>query len=198
MATQLEAQHVTVAGTGTVWVAPEDTPMPTDIAALASPWEDVGYVSEDGVKFTLSRTQEDINAWQSVDPVRILVTAEPKVVAFELLEFDRETLILAFRGGSFAGTTAPFTYTPPDAGASDVRAMCIDGIDGDNEFRFAFPRVELSGDLEFSLMRTDAVRFPLEFSVLAAAEKWTLIADLPGAASVSSRKGNRSTASAKA
>jgi hypothetical protein len=179
----LEALHVTVAGTGAVWVAPEGTAMPVDLADPIAPWEDVGYVGEDGVSFTFSRDQEEINAWQAAEPVRIMITNEPKTIEYELLEFDRETLLLAFRGGAFTETTPgvpPYTYTPPDPGASDVRAMLIDGKDGDSTFRFGFPRVQLQGDLTFALLRTDAVRLAMEFGVLSSTEKWTIISDLPG------------------
>lgn len=177
----LEPQHVVVAGTGTVWVAPEGTTLPIDLAPLAAPWDDVGYIGEDGTQFSFTRDTEEITAWQSAEPVRVLTTAEPKTISFELLEFDRDSILLAFRGGTFAGSTEPYTYTPPDPGASDVRAMAIDGVDGTiGEFRFAFPRMQLSGDVEFALVRNDALRLPLEFSVLGAPEKWKLIADLPG------------------
>jgi hypothetical protein len=175
----LEATHVTVAGTGAVWVAPEGTPIPSGLSAPPSPFEDVGYVGEDGVSFTFSRDQEEVNAWQSADPVRVLITNEPKTIEFELLEFDRTSILLAFRGGDF-GATSPYTYTPPDPGVSDVRAMLIDGQDGAQTFRFAFPRVQLQGDLEFALLRTDAVRLAMEFGVLASATKWQIVSDLPG------------------
>jgi hypothetical protein len=176
----LEPTHVTVAGTGAVYVAPEGTALPTDLAVPPAAWSDVGFVGEDGVSFTFSRDQEEINAWQSADPVRVLITNEPKTIEFELLEFDRVSLLLAFRGGAFAGAAAPYTYTPPDPGVSDVRAMLIDGKDGALSFRFAFPRVQLQGDLEFALLRTDALRLSMEFGVLASATKWSIISDLPG------------------
>lgn len=183
----LQPENVVVAGSGAVYVAPEGTALPTDMAALVAPWEDVGYVSEDGTTFTFSRDTEDINAWQSAEPVRVLTTSEPKTIAFDLLEFDRTTITLAFRGGDFVGSTPPYTFTPPDAGASDVRAMVVDGIDGDVSFRFAFPRVQLTGDLEFQLIRTDAVKLAMEFSVLASATKWSLLGDVPGLATASAR-----------
>ncbi|HEY3020271.1 MAG TPA: hypothetical protein VGJ32_08765 [Solirubrobacteraceae bacterium] len=176
----LEPLHVTVAGTGAVWVAPEGTALPVDLAAPIAPWEDVGYVGEDGCSFTFSRDQEEITAWQAAEPVRILITSEPKTIEFELLEFDRASLLLAFRGGSFVGAAAPYTYTPPAPGGTDVRAMLIDGVDGASTFRFGFPRVQLQGDLEFALLRTDAVRLSMEFGVLASATSWQIVSDLPG------------------
>jgi hypothetical protein len=175
----LEAANVVVAGTGAVYVAPEGTAMPAVLTALADPWVDVGYVGEDGVTFTISREQEDIAAWQSVEPVRVLITTEPKVIAFELMEFDEESLMLAFRGGT-VDAGPPAVYTPPDAGAADVRAMVIDGIDGASTFRFCFPRVSLQGDVEWVLNRSDAIRLPLEFAVLAAATSWKIMSNHPG------------------
>lgn len=175
------AQHVVVAGTGAVYVAPEGTALPTDLVTpLPATWVDIGYIGEDGVTFTFSREQEDVMAWQVSTPVRVLVTNEPITVEYELEQFDQEAVLLAFRGGDFAGTTAPITYTPPDAGASDVRAMVIDAVDGAYTFRFCFPRLQISDDVTLQLVRTDIMRLPLTFNVLAASEKWSIISDHPG------------------
>jgi hypothetical protein len=176
-----DAQDVVVAGTGAVYVAPDGTALPTDLVTpLPAAWEDVGYVSEDGVTFTFSREQEEVNAWQVSTPVRVLVTNEPISIAFELIQFDQTTVMLAFRGGAVAGTVAPFTYTPPDAGATDVRALTIDAVDGNYHFRFSFPRAQVAEDVEMALVRSDAARLPLTFAVLAAPVKWQIVSDHPG------------------
>ena len=97
----LEASNVVVASFGHIYIAPEGTALPTDVAtALPAAWVDVGYVGEDGVTFSLSRDTEDVMAWQSTEAVRRLITAEPKELSFELLEFDPESVQLAFRGGT--------------------------------------------------------------------------------------------------
>jgi hypothetical protein len=174
------ASHVVVAGTGAVYVAPELTPMPSDLVTpLPAAWKDIGYISEDGVTFTFSREQEDVMAWQVSTPVRILVTNEPITVEYELEQIDRDTVMLAFRGGAFAGSTAPFTYTPPAAGASDVRAMVVDAKDGNYTFRFCFSRLQISDDVAMQLLRSDIMRLPLKFNVLAATPKWSVISDHP-------------------
>lgn len=187
------AQNVIVAGTGAVYVAPEGTALPVDLLTPPAAWEDVGYISEDGVQFTFSREQEEVMAWQVSTPVRILVTNEPITVEFELEQFDRDTVALAFRGGDFAGTVAPITYTPPDAGASDVRAMTIDAIDGAYSFRFTFPRMQISDDVAYALVRSDAVRLPLTFNVLASDTKWAIISDHPAFVSAAAMQASAKT-----
>jgi hypothetical protein len=178
----LEADHVVVASFGGVYIAPEGTPAPADLAPLAAPWVNVGYVGEDGVTFTLSRDSQDIMAWQSAEPVRRLITAEPKELAFELLEFDPESVKLAFRGGQVAVTgVAPneiAVYTPPDAAAGAINAVCIEWEDLGSTWRFFAKRSEISGDVEFTLSRTDAIRLPLTLAVLAAdAPSWQIMSD---------------------
>jgi hypothetical protein len=195
------AQNVVVAGTGAVYVAPEGTALPADLVTpLPAAWEDVGYISEDGVQFTFSREQEEVMAWQVSTPVRVLVTNEPITVEFELEQFDRDAVMLAFRGGTLAGSTAPFTYTPPDAGASDVRAITIDAVDGSYHLRFSFPRMQVSDDVAFALVRSDAIRLPLTFNVLASDTKWQIISDHPGfgAGSLMARENGGEAAAPKA
>lgn len=197
-----DAQSVIVAGTGAVYVAPEGTALPVDLAALAAPFVDIGYVSEDGAQFTFDRTQEEVNAWQSSTPVRVLVTNEPISIAFELLQFDQETIALAFRGGDFSTPVAPapVIYTPPAPGSSDVRTLVVDAIDGDYTFRFAFPRTSLGEAVDFALVRSDAVRLPLTFNVLAADESWQIASDHPSfaAAAAAAARTNGGTASGSA
>lgn len=167
------AGNVVVAGTGTVNVAAVGTALPTDVAtALPVAWTELGYVSEDGVTFGLSRDQEDVTAWQAAEPVRSLVTAEPKSIEFELLEFGTPAAVkLALRGGVIAVAAGVATLTPPAAGVTDERAMVIEAVDGATKFRFCYSRVVLNDDVEWQLVKTDATRLPLSFGVLAGTWK---------------------------
>lgn len=170
--------NVVVGGTGAIFVAPEGTALPTTLAALAAPWIDLGYTSDEGATFNIGREQEEVNAWQSDEPVRVLVTAEPKSVAFELLEFGSvDAVELALRGASIVAAAGVATLTPPAAGSSDVRAMVIETEDEGYTWRFCYSRVALQGDVEWQLIKSDATRLPLEFGVQSGG--WKILTDHP-------------------
>jgi len=170
------AENVVVAGTGDVYIAEPNTAISEAIGtAPGAPWDLTGYISEDGASFSIDRETEELMAWQSMDAIRVLTTSEPKTISFELMQFDPITLALALQGGSVAGGV----YTPPIAGSSQVKAMTVLGIDGDYEFRFWFPRVQIEGAVEWNMNRSDAIRLPLEFKVLAAEEPWTMESNHP-------------------
>lgn len=174
----LQSENVIVAGTGGIYVAPEGTALPAALAALAAPWVELGYVGDEGVTFGISRDVEDVLAWQSAEPVRRLVTAEPKTIGFELLEFGTpDTVKLALRGGVISVATGVATLTPAAAGGSDIRAMVIEAEDDGSTWRFCYQAVELSGDVEWGLTKSDATRLPLEFAVLAGG--WKIVTDHP-------------------
>lgn len=177
----LNQQAVRVANTGSVYVAAELTPMPPDLDTLASPWAELGYVTTDGVTFTISRETSDLNAWQG-DKIRVLTTAEPMTVEFALMETTPNTLVTALGGGTIETTgTAPdvvTTYTP-EKGANTIRAMVIEFVDGAVSYRYCLPRVQIEGDVSWQLLRSDSVNYPLTFGVLDADPKYTIISNDP-------------------
>lgn len=173
----MDASNVVVAGTGDVYVAAADTAL-TGIAVNARPsmgWDELGYISEDGASFNMDRSTEELKSWQSMDPIRILTTEEPKMVSFELMQFDPVSFNLAMQGGTLSGGV----WEPPVPGTQEVKAMVIYGVDGDYNFRFYFPRVQVNGAVEFNMNRSDAIRLPLEFKVLASASSWYFESDHP-------------------
>lgn len=97
------------------------------------------------------------------------------MVSFELMQFDPVSFNLAMQGGTLSGGV----WEPPVPGTQEVKAMVIYGVDGDYNFRFYFPRVQVNGAVEFNMNRSDAIRLPLEFKVLASASSWYFESDHP-------------------
>jgi hypothetical protein len=162
------ADAITVAGDGTVRVAPVGTTQPTTpTGAPAAGWVDLGYVSEDGVTFTDSKDIEDVLAWQSFYPVRKIVTGKEATLAFVLREWDERTIPLAFGGGTLSSPSAGvWRYVPPEPGTLDLRAMMIDWQDGAKNYRLIIPRGLVTEAVESNLTRTAAADLPITFAAI--------------------------------
>lgn len=165
-----ESEEVRAFGTGHVYVADVGTAMPADIGeAISSSWVDLGYTDEQGPRFSFGRTVNEVPAWQSYDPVRVLIAAVPKTVAFDLLQINQHTLKLALGGGDVTeGSPGEYTYDPPDESFVDERALIITGEDGDYEYRFCFYKVLNQSGVEFPFVRGNPTKLAIEVKVLAA------------------------------
>lgn len=172
----LTAEEVFVAGGGHVYIADIGATEPTDTTTpWDSAWAELGYTTDAGVTITPGQTITDIPAWQSRYPVRRIVTAETFDVAFGLLQWNQDTLSLAFRGGEWIGDV----YTPGAAGVVDERALGIEAIDGDKITRIIIPRGMVTDVGGINLVRTGANPLPITFSALAddSGDPFTIIAD---------------------
>lgn len=174
----LNADAVRVAGTGEVYVGPANEAAPTSpTAAPGASYTGLGYTSTDGVAFTFSRDTSDIDAWQG-SKVRVVSNAEPASVAFTLIETNLNTLPVVFGGGTVTEPSAGVAkFTPPAEGTNTIRSMIVDFDDNGVHYRYYFPRVQIEGDVAFSLTRGQEVGYSMTFGILAASPKWILLTD---------------------
>ncbi len=178
-----DATEVVVGASGDIYTAPVGTTAPTDpTSAYAAGWSaSLGYLTEDGVSWAPSVENNLIGAWQSFYPIRALIASRNITVGFSLMQWNTETLRLAFGGGE---VTEPsnnvFKYTPPDASEQDERALGIDWADGDEHYRLIIPKGIVSDIGETNLVRTDAAVLPITFSIQAppaGEDPWFLLTD---------------------
>lgn len=163
-----DATKVRVALSGTVFVADEGSTIPADITVTPSAsWTDLGYTTEDGVTFSVEQETEDLPAWQSLEPLRSIVTAEPKGFSFTLRQLEKVSFTTAF-GGSVAGSAGNWIWTPPAEGTQVVKAFIIEFTDGALKYRFIYRRNQQQGARELNFVRSNAVNLPLDYKVLAA------------------------------
>lgn len=175
----LTATQVRVAGTGEAHVGAVNTAEPTGPTAVLPPadWTGLGYTTEDGATISRSPNQENIMAWQSVTPVRIITTELELTVAAQFIQSNADILALYFGivDGFVAGTD-PDTYKgeiPADPAVIE-RALIMDWQDGFLDdgttplvTRLWLPRTTLSETGDTSLTRTAAVGWEMTFSALA-------------------------------
>ncbi len=163
-----DAAKVRVALTGDIWVGNEGAEIPTDVeTAPGSGFVNLGFTSEDGVTFTIGRETEDIMGWQSREPLRRLVTSEPKTAAFTLRQLEASTLVNSL--GGTVTETSPGNYRwEPDEGHIPTKVLLIDFHDGDYSYRFGFRRAQNVAEVEMNLVNNAAIDLPNEWSALAA------------------------------
>lgn len=137
----LNSANVDVALTGAVSYAPVGSTAPTDAETpLDAAFEDVGYISSDGVVETRDRSTSNIVAWQNADVIRSVVTEASLSVQFTMVETKKEVLEL-FYGTAVDDVTGSLKINP---GAAGTRyAVVVDYADGDKWARLYIPQAEV-------------------------------------------------------
>ena len=130
------AENVRVAVTGAIYKAPLGTAAPTtSSSALDAAFEDMGYVSEDGITESWDDSVDNIVAWQNAVTVRSATTESTGSLEFKLIETKAVVLEAYYRGstvtdeggGEFKMEVKPLT--------SDRSAWVLDTLDGDKVTR---------------------------------------------------------------
>lgn len=154
----LDASKVEVAVTGAVYLAPLGTTLPTDSStALEAAFENVGYLSEDGITETPEEDDETIQAWQNGDVVRRVITSHEIQYAFTMIETNEHTL-KAYYGN----------YSTEVGSEGDVKitgeqlprqCMVIETIDQDMLRRRVVPVAQVVERGEVELTNSDATGY---------------------------------------
>ncbi|MFM9703590.1 phage tail tube protein [Streptomyces galilaeus] len=164
-----DADNVRVGLNGSVYIAPKGTTAPVDLdTAWAAGWVDLGYLSDDGVEMSYSTETEDINAWQSLSPVRKVLTGVDMTLAFTAIELKTSTITLYFpsatmtdEGGTVHKLSIPAAPTP------DERAIGLEWLDGDIKNRLVIARGEVTDREAINLSRSAAVGLGMTVSAYA-------------------------------
>lgn len=180
-------ENIVVGSGGSVWIAPVGTTLPTNISgALNGSFYDLGFISEDGIALSSSSDVADIGAFQSLMPVRKVVTGRTFDLSFTIREWSAEAVLFAFGGGDITEAGGVYTFTPPAAGdAIYERALVAQWNDGGKSYRLVIPRGVVSDTVETTIARDAAADLPITFSVLATDEAtpgYYLISDDPALA----------------
>lgn len=158
------ADNVIVQQETHLWVAPVGTAMPADITAALDPaFKDVGYLNPDGITLETSSEKVDIEALQSLAPIKSFVTKREAKLSLGAIEFTGQNFSLAFPG-KLTGAGGKYTFTPDET--VDVnRAFILEVNEGKKKLRWLFPKAGQTGDVSFQITKQDAIAIPLELSV---------------------------------
>lgn len=174
------ANEVPVGSSGQVYVAAVGTTAPTayNSALAAATWTGLGFLTEDGFTKSGDIETSEIKAWQSFNPIRREVVGRNDRFAFALMQWNENTLPIAFGGGAVAAASAGYKYTPPqDSDALTEKALVIDANDGSEVYRFYAPRVTIVEGVETNFKRGEAAILPIVFETLEPAtggDSWAI------------------------
>ncbi len=175
--------NILVGSNGTISIAPQGTTLPTTVdGALNAAFDAVGYISEDGITISSSVEVADIAAFQSLMPVRRVVTGRTMDVSFVLREWSAANIELAFGGGDITEAGGEYTYTPPAAGDALLeKSVVVAWNDGDKKYRLILARVVATESVETNIVRTGAADLPITLSVMEDdnGDTWYLVSDDP-------------------
>lgn len=174
-----DATELVVASGGGVYVADAGTTEPMIDDTLTA-WSELGYITTDGVRPASAKDTEDIEAWQSFYPLRKLVTGISLDIAFDIMQWNADTVPFAFGGGVIdEPDPGVFRFTPADPGVLDERALVVRWQDGDTNGQLYVPRGVITGNSEFTLSKDSNANLPVTYSATPASndENWTLQSD---------------------
>ena len=177
------SKQVRVALTGSVFYLPTPITALTGLTLDAAPAGavDLGWTTPDGVTFTLGREVQGIDAWQTPNLLRQLVLSEPKSMSYTLRQLARQQWLAAM-GGTISQVSAAVPDNPattevneaepavyrwvPKSGQIVEGTILVDFEDGDIAYRFGFPYAQQTAEVEFSLVRNDAINLPNTWTAL--------------------------------
>lgn len=169
--------EVRVGASGIIYVAPGGTAVPANVTAPWTGFTDLGYCSEDGATLSRTLTTEQVKAWQSIAPIRYLITEVTFVISFTLLQWNETTLPFWLGGGSVVNQGGgSFKYTVSSAPTIDERAFGIEWTDGSLTYRGTISRGMVTESGESNINRSNPIGLPISFAAMSPASGTELAA----------------------
>lgn len=163
--------EIVVGSNGAIYKGAIGSPIPGSILDPLDPdaWIDLGYASEDGVTWTVGKSKTPVRAWQSFWDLRRVVESMEATATFSLLQWNGDTVKLAWGGGDIVEPEpGAFRYVPPPPQDTDEGMLAIEWSDGAKDYRLILPKGDVSDTVETNITRTDAGMLPITFSLLGS------------------------------
>jgi len=165
----LDSDNVRVAVTGAVYVAPVGTAGPTySDDTLNVGFDDLGYVSADGITETIDKSTTQIRSWQDGSLVREIVSEGTYSVEMTFIETNQSVVELYY------GATLSGGVIDGDPRATGGRqSFVIDVIDGNSIERTYIPVGEITSVGERTLASGEAIGYTVTITAYADLDSTT-------------------------
>jgi hypothetical protein len=146
-----------------VYVGDKGTTGPTTLAAPGVGFDEVGWLSEDGVDFDRSEDVAEFKGWQGGTTLRKKVTSQEDTFRFVCLEETALTMGLYYKGVAPTTATGVDTFAITNQAVSDERAWVVDVVDDTITKRYVIPSGEITGRATVPHKNSDLTMY--EFTV---------------------------------
>ena len=162
-----EVQVGTPNGPG-IYLAELGTALPAKASSeWPSGWELLGYISEDGPTVGQATTSEALTPWQSVAPLKNVITAREVTMQFVLWQLNPATLALYFDADvPTPGSDGEIDLEVRTDTSGHLYMVGIDSRDGDRVLRVIFLRSNLSDAGDMPISRGAVVPLDVTLSAL--------------------------------
>lgn len=167
----LDSDNVRVAVSGAVYVAPTGTSGPVySDDALDEDFQDLGYVSSDGIAESIDKSTTQIRSWQDGSLVREIVSEGTYSVSLTFIETNEDVVELYYGASLSSGV---MSIDPRATGGR--QSFVIDVIDGTAIERTYIPSGEITSVGERTLASGEAIGY--EVTITAYADASEIVAD---------------------
>lgn len=138
--------------TGAIWWAPAGSTVPTDATtALDAAFASVGYVSEDGLTETESRTYEKFKAWGG-DTVASSQTEYAKSYSFKMLETNEATMKIRYGADNVTAEDGVVTQIRHNSAELPEGVWVIEMVVAGKILRKVMPKAKIEeiGDITYN------------------------------------------------
>jgi hypothetical protein len=150
-----------------LYLAPAGTAGPADTATpWPSPWQILGYMSSDGPTVSTATDQNEIVPWQSMVPLRTVVTKRAVTLHFILWQLNAQTLALYFDADVPTETAGVLSMDVLSDQPQHIYAVGIDAADTNQIMRIIFGRASLTDAGDMTIKRGEAVPLDCKMSAL--------------------------------
>ena len=162
-----ELQVGTANGPG-LYIAPVGTPAPADtLTDWAAPWLVLGYLSDAGPTVGTTTSTTSLTPWQSVAPLRTVITGREMTVQFVMWQLNELTLALYFDAdvptpAADGSVKMSFRTDTPQ----HLYAIGIDTEDTDRVLRIVYHRANLTTVGNMQIQRGAVVPLDVTLSAL--------------------------------
>lgn len=156
------------AGAAVMYAVAETAQPATPTTAPAVAWNDLGYISEDGLDFEYGDEQVGVRAWQAASEVRRSKSSDALTLGMNFLQWNELTLPVAFGGGVVVAEAGPqYRYRFPAPTDNLVeRAFLFRWVDGARNFQWWVPRAVRENPTAGTLARNAPGMLPLGIRAL--------------------------------